>query len=64
MMPDEALLFRTFDSTADRGVTGKMTLHTAFDHPATVASSPQRESIECRLLAIWPGEEEDGRARL
>ena len=52
-------LFKTFDN--GRGSfedpaegRSRYTLHTAFDLPATTPQSPARESIECRLLAVFP----------
>ena len=53
MQPEECLLFKTFDSTTNP-TTARFALHTAFDHPGTTAESAPRESIECRLLVIYP----------
>lgn len=58
MAPEECLLFKAFDNTTDDAITGRFALHSSFDHPGTTDSSPPRESIECRLLAIYPKDEE------
>jgi len=58
MQPEECLLFKTFDSSRNP-TTARFALHTAFDHPGTTATSAPRESIECRLLVIYP-EHNDG----
>merc|ERR1719373_102371 len=51
---EEALLFKTFDNVDDSSVTGKFTIHSAFDDPTTSPEDPKRESIEVRVLAIFP----------
>lgn len=51
---DEALLFKTFDSLEAPEITGRMCIHSAFDDPATKQEDPTRESIEVRVLAIFP----------
>jgi hypothetical protein len=48
MQPDEALLFKCFDSARD-GRT-RYTAHTAFANPHAPAETPPRESIEVRTL--------------
>ena len=56
----EGLRGQQHDSTAlgqadPTDLSSRYTLHTAFDHPDTdPMHSPPRESIECRLLAIFP----------
>lgn len=47
----EALLFKQYDSQLS-GVT-RFTPHAAFDHPATPAGIPPRESLELRCLVIY-----------
>jgi len=56
MVADEAALFKTYDSTEDDGVTGRYTIHSAFDDPTTKETDPTRESIEVRVLAIMPAD--------
>lgn len=51
MQFNEALLFQTFGSDS-----GNFTMHTAFDDPRTRAEDPRRESIEVRVLCIYPAE--------
>jgi len=59
---EEALLFKTFDNVDDGDVTGRYTIHSAFDDPTTRPEDPTRESIEVRVLAIFPECFEDGTA--
>jgi hypothetical protein len=51
MTPDEALIFKVFDTNADAGV--RFTAHSAFDDPSTPADAKPRESIELRALAFF-----------
>lgn len=51
MQPDEALVFKCYDSERDR--PARFTPHSAFDHPGTPADAPPRESIETRTLAFF-----------
>ena len=48
MSPDEALVFKCYDSVDDG--RARFTLHTAFDLPGPPPDSPPRESIEVRAL--------------
>ena len=60
MMPEEALLFKTFDSADEPGLA-RFTIHSAFDDPKTPPDAPMRESIETRVVAIFaPTHEERG----
>jgi hypothetical protein len=51
MAPDEALVFKVFDSLKDG--RARWTAHTAFDDPTAPASARPRESIEIRTLAFF-----------
>jgi hypothetical protein len=51
MQPDEVLVFKLFDSDAQRV---QWTGHTAFDDPATPPDAPARESIEIRTISFIP----------
>jgi hypothetical protein len=51
MRPDEALVFKTFESMKDG--RARFTAHTAFDDPTTPANARPRESIEIRTLAFF-----------
>jgi hypothetical protein len=51
MTPDEALIFKVFDS--DKNAPARYTAHTAFDDPASPPDAPFRESIEVRALAFF-----------
>ncbi len=51
MQPDEALLFKTFDSATD-GRT-RFVLHSSFDDPSSPPDAPPRESIETRCLVFF-----------
>jgi len=51
LQPDEALVFKVFDSVADgRAQHGA---HTSFVDPSAPADAPPRESIEVRALALF-----------
>lgn len=50
----EVLLFRTFDNSEDANLTGRFAIHAAFDDPTTQPLDPNRESIEVRVLVIFP----------
>ena len=50
MQPDEALLFKQYDSDAS---VPRFVPHAAFDHPATPHDAPLRESIEARVLVTF-----------
>jgi hypothetical protein len=54
----EALLFKTFDSLKAPEITGRMCIHSAFNDPTTKPDDPTRESIEVRVLAIFPLEDQ------
>jgi len=51
MVPDEALLFRCYDSATDG--RARFTPHAAFTDPAAAPDSPPRESIELRTIAFY-----------
>ena len=51
MTPDEAIVFKVFDTDRDAGVP--FTAHTAFDDPNSSADARPRESIEFRALAFF-----------
>jgi hypothetical protein len=51
MRPDEALVFKTFESMTDG--RARFTAHTAFDDPLTPPGARPRESIEIRTLAFF-----------
>ena len=51
LAPNEAILLKGYDS--DEGVA-RFTAHAAFDDPHSPADAPERESIEVRVLAIYP----------
>jgi hypothetical protein len=51
MRPDEALVFKTYESMKDG--RARFTAHTAFADPATRPDARQRESIEIRTLAFF-----------
>merc|ERR1712050_215523 len=59
MQFEEALLFKTFDNVTDKDVTGRFTIHSAFDDPTTKPMDPTRESIEVRVVAIFPERAEE-----
>lgn len=53
MTPDEALLFRQYDTRrADAGM--RTTFHTSFKDPTTREGAPLRRTVEARVLAIFP----------
>ena len=52
MTRDEVLVFKQFDSAP----VASYTPHAAFEHPATPAGAPPRESIEIRCLLIYEGD--------
>ena len=49
MQPDEALVFRLFDTGNPEW---KMTGHTAFEDPTSRPGSRKRESFEVRTIAV------------
>lgn len=51
MTPDEALIFKVFDTDANAGV--RFTAHSAFDDPNTSSNANPRESIELRALVFF-----------
>ena len=51
MTPNEALIFKVFDSMRDG--RARFTAHTAFEDPTTPSGAPPRESIEMRLLVFY-----------
>jgi hypothetical protein len=51
MQPDEALVFKTFESMKDG--RARFTAHTAFEDPITPPHARPRESIEIRTLAFF-----------
>ena len=51
MKRGEALLFKTFDN-AEEGEHIRVSLHSAFEHPATQDTDPARQSFEVRLLVV------------
>ena len=51
MRPDEALVFKTFESMKDG--RARFTAHTAFEDPTTPPHARSRESIEIRTLAFF-----------
>jgi hypothetical protein len=51
MQPDEAIVFKTFDSATDG--RARFTPHAAFKDPASPADAPHRQSIEARLFAFF-----------
>jgi hypothetical protein len=51
MRPDEALVFKTYESMKDG--RARFTAHTAFADPATPPDARPRESIEIRTLAFF-----------
>ena len=50
MQPDEALVFKQFDSSAR---AARFVPHAAFDHPDTPPDAPSRRSIEARVLVLF-----------
>jgi len=51
MRADEVLLIKCFDS--ERDGRARLSVHTAFEDPATPANAPPRESIEVRAFAFF-----------
>lgn len=51
LRPDEALVFKCFDSAETGGV--RFSAHAAFDDPATPPGARIRESIEARCIALY-----------
>jgi len=52
MRKDEVLMFTQFDS--DPNALARFCFHTAFNDPTVDPALPQRESVECRVLAFFP----------
>ena len=52
MTADEALLLKCFDSAEDG--RPRFTAHTAFDDPTSPPDAAPRESIEVRMLVLYP----------
>ena len=52
MQRDEVFVFKCFDSAPNGGPP--FTAHTAFDDPTAPPGAPPRESIEARLLVLYP----------
>ena len=50
LAPDETLLIKCWDSAE---TVARFAPHTAFEHPATPAGTPPRESIEFRTIAFF-----------
>jgi hypothetical protein len=50
LQPDEAILFKQYDSDVHQP---RFTPHAAFEHPDTPANAPPRQSIEARCLALF-----------
>lgn len=51
MRPDEALVFKVYDS--ERDGRPRFSAHTAFDDPTTPPDAPPRQSIEARAFAFF-----------
>ena len=51
MRPDEALVFKTYES--EKQGHARWTAHTAFEDPNTPPDARPRESIEIRTLAFF-----------
>ncbi len=51
MQPDEVLVFKGYDSRRD---VSRYVPHTAFAHPACPAEFTPRESIEVRMVVVYP----------
>ncbi|KAF6758854.1 hypothetical protein DFP72DRAFT_886775 [Ephemerocybe angulata] len=52
MTPEEAVIFKCFDSVQD-GSVAVFAAHTAFEDPSTPADAPVRQSIELRALVFY-----------
>lgn len=50
MRPDEAIVFKVYDSDKTRA---RFTAHTSFDDPSTPPGAPPRQSIEMRAFAFF-----------
>ncbi len=53
MTPDEVLIFKQYD-TRQEDAGKRAVFHTAFRDPTTRRDAPLRESIEVRVLAVFP----------
>jgi hypothetical protein len=53
MQPDEAIVFKTFDSATDG--RARFTPHASFTDPSSPADAPPRKSIEARVFAFFDG---------
>ena len=51
MRPDEALVFKTYESL--KAGCARWTAHTGFEDPTTPPDARPRESIEIRTLAFF-----------
>ncbi|MDG2004893.1 MAG: CmcJ/NvfI family oxidoreductase [Novosphingobium sp.] len=51
MAPNEALVFKTFDSSQDG--PARRSLHSAFENTSAATDAPPRESIETRVFAFF-----------
>ena len=51
MGPDEALIFKVFDTSDEDGV--RFTAHSAFEDPTSKSNAEPRESIELRAMALF-----------
>jgi hypothetical protein len=51
MQPDEAIVFKTFDSATDG--RARFTPHASFGDPSSAADAPPRKSIEARVFAFF-----------
>lgn len=58
MSPDEALIFKQYD-TRQESPALRASFHTAFADPGRSDGTPKRQSIEARVLAIFPERDED-----
>lgn len=56
MTKDEVLMFTQFDSDPD--APARFCFHTAFNDPTVDPTLPQRESVECRVIAFFPTQPE------
>lgn len=60
MEPDEALIFRQYDSRIEEPAC-RVTFHTAFNDPATRDDAPRRRSVEARVVALFAEDDPPGR---
>ena len=51
MRPDEAIVFKVYDSEKDG--RARFTAHTSFNDPTSPAGEPPRQSIEMRAFAFF-----------